>query len=44
MTEKIIPTEVVTRATAALQQEIEKELKVEDPDKDKAQAILNENS
>ncbi len=42
MTERIVPNEVVVKANASLQKEIEKELQTPDPDKDKASAAFKE--
>jgi hypothetical protein len=41
--DKII-TDIIFKATAELQLEIEKELMIETPDLEKAKAIINENS
>lgn len=37
---EIVPTSLEVKAVASLQEEIEKDLKVEDPDKEKAKAVL----
>lgn len=42
MTQKI-KTELVTKATAALDEEVKKELEVDDPTQEKAKAILEKN-
>ncbi len=44
MSEKVIPTEIVVKATASLKEEVERDLKVEDPSEDKAKAVLNEST
>lgn len=41
MSEKLIKSELHTKSTASLKAEVEKELEVEDPDKDKVEAILS---
>ena len=38
--EKFIPSELNVKATASLNEEVKKELEVEDPDEEKAKAIL----
>lgn len=44
MTEKNLPIEVRCKATATLQEEVEKDLKVKDPSPEQAKAILQKDT